>query len=315
MCVVSEPPNNLSKVFEGTFDKILIDAPCSGEGMFRKSASMMTAWENNGTELFSRLQMGILNEACKMLKPGGKLLYSTCTFSPEEDERSVEYLLSIDKSIHLIDFPKYEKFDDGNPDWGETGNPELKKCARLWPHHLKGEGHFIALFEKDADAHGMGGHTYLFKPYRANEDFLNFIAHISSSAGIRPDRIEENKGRLYYIAEGMPDVKGLRLLRHGLFLGEVKKNRFEPSQSLAMYIKKDQFDNVVDLPADDIRVIKYLKGETIELDTESADIVDLGSKIKNGYVLICVDGYPLGWAKNNRGVLKNKYLSGWRMMS
>ena len=112
MCVVSEPPNNLSKAFEGTFDKILIDAPCSGEGMFRKSSSMMTAWENNGTELFAGLQRGILNEACKMLKPGGKLLYSTCTFSPEEDERSVEYLLSIDDSMHLVDFPKYEKFDD-----------------------------------------------------------------------------------------------------------------------------------------------------------------------------------------------------------
>ena len=100
----------------------------------------------------------------------------------------------------------------------------------------------------------------------------------------------------------MPDVKGLRLLRHGLFLGEVKKNRFEP-----MYLKSDQFDNVVSFLADDIRVIKYLKGETVELEDDQ--------DIENGYVLVCVDGYPLGWAKNNRGVLKNKYLSGWRMMS
>lgn len=307
MCVVSEPPNNLSRVFEGTFDKILIDAPCSGEGMFRKSTSMMTAWENNGTELFAGLQRGILNEACKMLKPGGKLLYSTCTFSPEEDERSVEYLLSIDDSIHLVDFPKYEKFDDGNPAWGETGNEELTKCARLWPHHLKGEGHFIALFQKDGGAAGYGRSTYPFRPYRCDEDFLKFMGHISDDSGIKTDRIEENKGRLYYISEDMPDVKGLRLLRHGLFLGEVKKNRFEPSQSLAMYLRSDQFDNVVDFSSEDIRIIKYLKGETIEID-ESKDTA-------NGYVLVCVDGYPLGWAKNNRGVLKNKYLSGWRMMS
>ena len=303
MCVVSEPPNNLSKAFEGTFDKILIDAPCSGEGMFRKSSSMMTAWENNGTELFAGLQRGILNEACKMLKPGGKLLYSTCTFSPEEDERSVEYLLSIDDSMHLVDFPKYEKFDDGNPAWGETGNPELVKCSRLWPHHVKGEGHFIALFEKDQDDSYRGNSTYSFKSYRPDEDFIAFIKHVSESAGIKTDRIEENKGRLYYISEGMPDVKGLRLLRHGLFLGEVKKNRFEPSQSLAMYLKSDQFDNVVSFSADDIRVIKYLKGETVELEDDQ--------DIENGYVLVCVDGYPLGWAKNNRGVLKNKYLSGW----
>lgn len=307
MCVVSEPPNNLSKAFEGTFDKILIDAPCSGEGMFRKSSSMMTAWENNGTELFAGLQRGILNEACKMLKPGGKLLYSTCTFSPEEDERSVEYLLSIDDSMHLVDFPKYEKFDDGNPAWGETGNSEVAKCARLWPHHLKGEGHFIALFEKNQDDSFRESSAYSFKPYRPDDDFIAFIKHVSEHAGIKTGRIEENKGRLYYISEGMPDVKGLRLLRHGLFLGEVKKNRFEPSQSLAMYLKSDQFDNVVSFSADDIRVIKYLKGETVELEDDQ--------DIENGYVLVCVDGYPLGWAKNNRGVLKNKYLSGWRMMS
>lgn len=307
MCVVSEPPNNLSRAFEGVFDKILIDAPCSGEGMFRKSASMMTAWENNGTELFAGLQRGILNEACKMLKSGGKLLYSTCTFSPEEDEKSVEYLLSIDPSMHLIDFPKYEKFDDGNPSWGDTGNTDITKCARLWPHHLKGEGHFIALFEKNKGSCAKGCSAYSFRPYKCDEDFSGFIEHVSEDAGIRLDRIEENKGRLYYIADDMPDVKGLRLLRHGLFLGEVKKNRFEPSQSLAMYLKADQFDNTVSMSADDIRVIKYLKGETIELDDDS--------NIVNGYVLVCVDGYPLGWAKNNRGVLKNKYLSGWRMMS
>ena len=172
---------------------------------------------------------------------------------------------------------------------------------------MKGEGHFIALFEKDQDDSYRGNLTYSFKSYRPDEDFIAFIKHVSESAGIKTDRIEENKGRLYYISEGMPDVKGLRLLRHGLFLGEVKKNRFEPSQSLAMYLKSDQFDNVVSFSADDIRVIKYLKGETVELEDDQ--------DIENGYVLVCVDGYPLGWAKNNRGVLKNKYLSGWRMMS
>ena len=163
------------------------------------------------------------------------------------------------------------------------------------------------MFQKDGGAAGYGRSTYPFRPYRCDEDFLEFMGHISDDSGIKTDRIEENKGRLYYISEDMPDVKGLRLLRHGLFLGEVKKNRFEPSQSLAMYLRSDQFDNVVDFSLEDIRIIKYLKGETIEID-ESKDTA-------NGYVLVCVDGYPLGWAKNNRGVLKNKYLSGWRMMS
>ncbi|MBO5260911.1 MAG: RsmB/NOP family class I SAM-dependent RNA methyltransferase [Coprococcus sp.] len=306
MCVVSEPPNKLAEAFPCTFDKILIDAPCSGEGMFRKSSSMITAWENNGIELFSGLQRGILNEAVKMLKPGGRLLYSTCTFSPLEDEQSVEYLLSIDKSLHLVDFPKYERFDTGNPKWGETDNPELVKCARLWPHHLDGEGHFIALFEKDKEGSHFAAAQYKYKKYGADDDFDSFFSHISGKSEIDRNCIEENKGRLFFIANGMPDVKGLRLLRHGLFLGEVKKNRFEPSQSLAMYLKADEYDNTFNLSQDDVRVVKYLKGETIEADEDA--------RLSEGYVLVCVDGYPLGWAKNNRNTLKNKYLSGWRMM-
>ena len=108
------------------------------------------------------------------------------------------------------------------------------------------------------------------------------------------------------MAEHMPDVSGLRMLRQGLFLGEIKKNRFEPSQSLAMYLKQGQFDNEVNLTSSDDRVLRYLRGETIEASDQ---------KVKNGYVLVLVDGYPLGWAKNTNGTLKNKYLSGWRMMS
>lgn len=307
MCVVSEPPNNLSKAFPETFDKILIDAPCSGEGMFRKSQSMMTAWENNGTEMFSKLQRGIVSEAVKMLKPGGRLVYSTCTFSPEEDEQTVEYMLSHNDGMRLISFDKYELFDDGNPRWGLSGSPELTRCARLWPHHLKGEGHFIAMFSKEAAGGSEGScSSYSFTPYKPGDDFLDFWRHVAKTSGIDTGRIEKNKDRLYYIPEKMPDVRGLRLLRHGLFLGEIKKNRFEPSQSLAMYLRSADFDNTVSFRADDIRVIKYLKGETVEAYDKQPT---------NGYTLVCVDGYPLGWAKSNGNTLKNKYLSGWRMMS
>jgi NOL1/NOP2/fmu family ribosome biogenesis protein len=259
--------------------------------------------------MFAGLQRGILNEAVKMLKPGGHLLYSTCTFAPEEDEKSVEYLLSLDDSLALVDFPKYSGFDTGRCEWGDTGNEELKKCARIWPHKVAGEGHFIALFEKkdlgERSLDYTGG--YSFKPYKPEPEVDEFFSHIGEGARIDYNRIEKDKERLYLIPDNMPDVKGLRLLRHGLFLGEIKKKRFEPSQSLAMYLKKDYFDNTVDFSADDIRVIKYLKGETVEVGEDVP--------LRNGYTLVCVEGYPLGWAKNNRNTLKNKYLSGWRMMS
>lgn len=306
MCVVSEAPNKLSTKFYQTFDKILIDAPCSGEGMFRKSQSMVTAWENNGVELFAGLQRGILNEVVKMLKPGGTMLYSTCTFSLEENEQSIEYLLSLDDTLELVEVPKYPGFRNGNPAWGKTENAELEKCARLWPHHIEGEGHFVALIHKKEAEQTQVFQSWIHRGCKPDKNAEEFLAHVSPDAGIRSAYIEENKGRLYYMAEHMPDVSGLRMLRQGLFLGEIKKNRFEPSQSLAMYLKQGQFDNEVNLTSSDDRVLRYLKGETIEASDQ---------KVKNGYVLVLVDGYPLGWAKNTNGTLKNKYLSGWRMMS
>ena len=283
-----------------------VDAPCSGEGMFRKSQSMVTAWENNGVELFAGLQRGILNEVVKMLKPGGTMLYSTCTFSPEENEQSIEYLLSLDDTLELIEVPKYPGFCNGNPAWGKTENAELEKCARLWPHHIEGEGHFVALIHKKEAEQTQVFQSWIHRGCKPDKNAEEFFTHISADAGIKSAYIEENNGRLYYMAECMPDVSGLRMLRQGLFLGEIKKNRFEPSQSLAMYLRQGQFDNEVNLTSSDDRVFRYLKGETIEASDQ---------KIKNGYVLVLVDGYPLGWAKNTNGTLKNKYLSGWRMMS
>lgn len=149
--IISEAPYKLAERFHEYFDKILIDAPCSGEGMFRKSASMITAWENNGNQLFADLQRSILDQVVTMLKPGGMLLYSTCTFAPLENEQSIEYLLSLDDRLELVDFHPYEGFDHGHPEWGNTGNETLKRCARLWPHKIEGEGHFVCLVKKQGD--------------------------------------------------------------------------------------------------------------------------------------------------------------------
>ena len=305
MCVVSEPPNTLSKAFEGTFDKILIDAPCSGEGMFRKSASMITAWENNGNQLFADLQRSILDQVVTMLKPGGMLLYSTCTFAPLENEQSIEYLLSLDDRLELVDFHPYEGFDHGHPEWGNTGNETLTRCARLWPHKIEGEGHFVCLVKKQGDRDNRANYgDYPVKRAKLPDSVTEFLSHTTHE--FHPERFEISGDKLYYIPESFPTVRGLRILRCGLYVGEIKKNRFEPSQSLAMALTKKEFDNCLDLPADDAKVIKYLKGETIDFDDAS---------VKNGYVLVCVDGYPLGFGKANQGVLKNKYLPGWRLMS
>lgn len=298
MLVLSEPSNIIAERFEGFFDKILIDAPCSGEGMFRKSNSMIKAWEKNGVELFVNLQQSILREMVTCLRPGGSLVYSTCTFSPEENEQAMDYLLELAPELELQELPMYEGFDTGHPEWSRTGKEEMKHCRRLWPHRVKGEGHFVALLKKQESGETHGVNWYRPAKVKLPEEVWDFLNRIQWDWD--ESRMELQKERLYYLPEEMPDGKGLRMLRNGLLLGELKKNRFEPSQSLAMALRMEEFENAISLPASDERVIRYLKGETIELEGG------------NGLILFCVDGYPLGWGKLSNGSLKNKYLAGWR---
>ncbi len=299
--VLSELPFRLQDRFSGYFNKILIDAPCSGEGMFRKSYSMVTAWEHNGNELFANLQKEIIDGVLPLLAPGGMLLYSTCTFSPMENERSIEYLLSKDESIHVIPFDKAEGFADGRPELSASGNPDLAYAARLFPHKINGEGHFVCLLKKDGDSTGSFAEPFVTSQAGISSEASEFLSQIKPAFDQK--RLHVSGDKISLIPKDFPAIGGLRVMRAGLFVGEMKKKRFEPSQSLAMALTKDAFSNVLDLAADDERVIRYLKGETIDDDS-----------VKDGTVLITVSGYPLGWGKAGRGSIKNKYLPGWRMM-
>lgn len=300
MLVTSEPSNVIADYFEGFFDKILIDAPCSGEGMFRKSNAMIKAWENHGVDVFVNLQQSILREMVKCLRPGGTMVYSTCTFSPEENEQAMDYLLELAPDMELVELPMYEGFDTGHSEWSRTGTGSVEYCRRLWPHRIQGEGHFVAMVRKQKSAEVQGVNWHRGSKVKLPEEVVEFLNRIRWDWDM--SRMELQKERLYYLPKDMPNVKGLRLLRNGLFLGELKKNRFEPSQSLAMALKMEEFDQSVSLPVSDERVIRYLKGETIDLEG------------KNGTILFCVDGYPLGWGKLTNGTLKNKYLAGWRWL-
>lgn len=300
--IVSEPPAKLAERFEGYFDKILVDAPCSGEGMFRKSPAIMKNWEQYGVEYYQKLQRDILPHAVRMLRPGGMLLYSTCTFSPEEDEQTLEFLLREYPELSMEESPlAYEGFAPGRPEWGE-GTEEVKKAIRIWPHRMEGEGHFVALLRKSEDALCAVTVPEQGKPAKLSTEAKEFLDRLKLS--FDAGRIVAREEKLYYLPEGIPSLNGLRILRSGLLLGEMKKNRFEPSQALACALKYEEYDNCYNLSADDEDVIRYLKCETITAK----------EAVKDGFVLICVDGYPLGWGKATKRVIKNKYLAGWRMM-
>lgn len=309
MMVISEEPGKLVEYFPEYFDKILIDAPCSGEGMFRKDKKMVKAWEEHGPEFFSKLQRSIITQAAAMLKPGGMILYSTCTFDPLENEKTVEYLLETCPEFKICEMEGYEGFCEGIPKYVENHSEEYRKTVRIFPHKMQGEGHYLALVKKgDGNAERENEKPAKTKSgaKKLPEELEQFLKELAWD--VDKSRLDIREERVYYMPENLPMLKGVRFLRSGLLLGEVKKNRFEPSQALAMCLKKDEYPRILDLPVSDDRVIKYLKGETL-------DVEDITSRKEKGWYLVCVDGYPLGFGKLANQTLKNKYLPGWRWMS
>ena len=300
--VLNEHPKKLTERFAGYFDKILVDAPCSGEGMFRKDNKLIKSWEKNGPEFYSKIQRDIVLSGADMLKPGGKMLYSTCTFSKLEDEETIRHLLRERPEMQLIPIPSYEGFCPGIIENEEDTAMQIEKCVRIFPHKMQGEGHFLALLEKDTDASENYHAKRKPSTEKLPEELLEFLSHVTFPVQKQDIFIRDSK--VYQVSPEMPQEGGLRIMRNGLLLGEMKKNRFEPSQALAMALQMSEYDKIINLPASDERVVKYLKGETLDFENEN--------DYQDGWNLFCVDGYPLGWGKYSKGALKNKYLAGWR---
>lgn len=302
--LLNEVPSHISDEFEEYFDKILVDAPCSGEGMFRKNPDVAKAWDAQKPLACAKIQKDIILQAARMLRPGGMLLYSTCTFSPEENEQVIAYLLKERSDMRLENIEGYTGFSKGRPELAD-GNPELEKCVRIWPHKMAGEGHFLALLKKEGEALPSKDRKERVKISKAERKILEeFFQDVSGR--IQVDQMEVRKGQAYWRSGFTDEPKGLTFLRNGLYLGELKKDRFEPGQAFAAALKKEEYASVLDFDPMDERVIHYLKGETILVD-------DVPVKRKKGWQLVCVSGYPLGWGKLSGGVLKNKYLASWRM--
>ena len=325
--ITCETPERLAERFGGYFDCVLVDAPCSGEGMFRKEPSMAADWSPEEVERYSALQKEILRQAAAMVRPGGYLLYSTCTYSPEENEQVVETLLTGDNSetFRLEPLPLYPGVDEGHPRWSRSGDESLRYCRRFWNHRVDGEGQFAALLKKEESATSTpfgDGHRWeeqaesgkrkekkRRKNGREHSQDQESIAGVSEEMrqffarcrlAVQEERIQFIEERAFLLPENCPDLKGLRVVRSGLYLGDCKKKRFEPSQALAMALRPEEYENTATFSANDIRVEKYLRGETVEADGE------------DGWILLCVDGLPLGWGKSSRGSVKNKIAPGWR---
>ncbi|MDD6994771.1 MAG: RsmF rRNA methyltransferase first C-terminal domain-containing protein [Candidatus Borkfalkiaceae bacterium] len=273
--VVNEYPEKISGFFTEYFDKIVVDAPCSGEGMFRKNAEeARREWSDDNVRACAARQSRILNEAAKMLSGGGKLVYSTCTFSREEDEEQTRNFLKAHEEFRLLSEEK------------------------LLPHKIRGEGHYCATFEKT-----RGGRRDLplkksGASYSAQRLFDEFCLSVFGET--KEYSLYEKGGALYALPAGCFDWNGLKVLRCGVKIGEIIKNRFEPAHAYALSLKRGEAKNALNLGYEDPRLQKYLCGESVEGNI-------------SGWCTVCVNGYPVGWGKGVGGVVKNHLPHGLRL--
>lgn len=297
--VLNENPERLAKRFEQFFDRVLVDAPCSGEGMFRKDPHACEEWSLQHVKSCSIRQLRILEQAAAMVRTGGKLVYSTCTFSPEENEGVISQFLKKNPFFELVGMTRHDGFQKGRPEWVDCPVHHLDKTIRIWPHHVEGEGHFIAAL------HRKDGKQPAFKrkqPARAQDK--KQLAHYESFAKdylndfILPKTFIYFGDHLYAVPDAMPPLVGLKAIRPGWHLGTFKKNRFEPSHALALSLHPEQANCRIDFNPSEI--LAYLRGESIHVH---------GPK---GWCLITVDGYSIGWGKAVGAVLKNHFPKGLR---
>ncbi|KRL27227.1 tRNA rRNA methyltransferase [Limosilactobacillus frumenti DSM 13145] len=306
--VMNESPDELEKQFPAFFDRILIDAPCSGEGMFRKEPAGIEYWNPDYPAECANRQRKIIASAIKMLKPGGTLVYSTCTFAPEEDEQNIAWILDNYPSMTMAEVQKYPGMDDGRPDWA-NGNPELTKAVRLFPHHIKGEGHFIAKLQygeamtnppapakKKRRRKKRGGHASL--PKEQLQEFNALKKRLVPN--YQPHHLLTFGDQLYDLPAGIDDLTDMTVMRPGLHLGTFKKRRFEPALAWALALDPDEVGQKIVLTQDQWR--QYVHGDTVQTNND----------LPNGWYLLVCDRHTCGFGKLVNGTIKNFYPKGLR---
>lgn len=296
--VISVDPLDLNEEFNGFFDKVIIDAPCSGEGMFRKDEEAIQDWSQDKVNSCSMIQKKLISKAYDLVKENGLIIYSTCTFSPEENEEVIAYLLSKYTDLELLPTIKTPQIEDG------LG--QLKECSRFYFHKFNGEGHFIAKIKKLGKSSPIKKTKSLsLKPIsKAEKEIVNqFVIEFLENFPLNFPIYNFNNHLYSLFYDGiLPNLDYISLKRFGLHLGEIKKGRFEPSHALALTLKPEQVKNVINFSSESIEIMKYLRGETINY------------KGNTHYNLITVDNYSLAWGKLVDGVIKNNVPKGLRII-
>jgi NOL1/NOP2/fmu family ribosome biogenesis protein len=337
--ILNDRPERIADALGSVFDRVLLDAPCSGEGMFRKSPAARAEWSQEHVDGSANRQRAILAAAARTVRPGGLLLYSTCTFAPEENEQVIATFLTDHPAWELRAIRRPPGVDPGRPGWVKPPDPRLDGTARIWPHRAPGEGHFLGLLRAPvpssraqaaadveappaAAAHGTVTRAHagptperFLVPRNDNEGARRRPVNVGApspeaitawrdfagsalTASLPEKRVVQQGSRLVLRPEMALDLTGLSVVREGLWLGEARPGRFEPSHALALALTADDATQRLDL--DETTALRYLAGETLEAPGAP------------GWLLVTVRGFPLGWGRRHGATVKNHYPKGLR---
>jgi 16S rRNA C967 or C1407 C5-methylase (RsmB/RsmF family)/NOL1/NOP2/fmu family ribosome biogenesis protein len=300
--ITNQEVSRIATLQGGQFDRVLVDAPCSGEGLFRRTPEARAEWSPAHVEGSARRQRGLLEAAARLVRPNGDLIYSTCTFAPEENEQIIAAFLDAhpDWSLVPIDPERIPGATGGRSDWAETTR-DLSGMARLWPHRVEGDGHTIAHLRRpdgpDDEPEGLGFIDAKPPAKAAEQEFQDFLQAVTP--GYRPLGYHAQQGDGLYVLPPAADLLGsLPMVRKGLWVGTFAPGRFTPSHAFALALRPEECALVEKLDFEE--AARYLSGETL---------TKLG---KPGWVLIAFDGFSLGWGKRSGDVIKNHYPKGLR---
>lgn len=313
--VTNETPQRMADHFGEYFDRVMLDVPCSGEGMFRKNEATRREWKPGLVRSCAIRQSVILEQAARMVKPGGRITYTTCTYSPEENEGVIDEFLSQHAEFEIEIVPKFPGYNPGRPEWiGLTPENRVTHGIRIWPHRAQGEGHFIALLKKrESIAKALGNdwtkggilsnRSRKVKSFGKALILLDNFHQANLTVALDSSQLMIDGSYIYQLPDDSPELTGLRVIHPGWWLGSINKERFTPSHSLAMGIKCEQARHILHLTPNDHQLSAYFSGESLPISG------------KAGWILVCMDGYPVGWGKRVQNVVKNFYPHGLRRLA
>lgn len=289
-------PQKIAKEFPEIFDMIMVDAPCSGEGMFRKEEIAIDEWTPENVKMCAERQAEILDCAVKMLKAGGYIVYSTCTFSLEENEIMVDSFLQKYPNFELV--PVTQMVRENTADGIKFDGCKCEKihyARRCYPHKTKGEGQFVAVLHNTNENYGSSSKNDV-KKEKIDKTVIDFLD--DTLVSYNKDYVQIYNGNPVYFTPDFPIRKGAAF-SCGVTIGEIRKNYIQPHHQLFMAMG-ECFKRKIELSADSEEIKKYLHGEEFETDCE------------NGWAVVLVDGCTVGGVKVSNGRAKNHYPKGLR---